>query len=72
MTEIPPNCIFDKGRTGCGGTELALTNGKHTIIVMPYVNLVVNKVQQHGGKVLGVYQGIHDEDIENYINTHEL
>jgi len=72
MTEIPVNCIFDKGRTGCGGTELALRNGKHTIIVMPFVNLVMNKVQQHDGKVLGVYQGIYDDDIEDYIKTHEL
>lgn len=74
MSEIPVNCIFDKGRTGCGGTELALspTNGKHTIIVMPYVNLVINKEMQHNGNVLGVYQGISDEDIKHYIRTHEI
>ena len=72
MTEIPANCIFDKGRTGCGGTELALRNNKHTIIVMPYVNLVINKVTQHSGKVLGVYEGVLNDDIEEYIRTHEL
>ena len=72
MAEIPVNCIFDKGRTGCGGTELALRNGKPTIIVMPFVNLVINKVQQHDGRVLGVYQSIYDEVIKNYISTNEL
>ena len=46
MTELPVNCLFDKTITGCGGTELALTNGKHTIIAMPFVNLVDNKVNQ--------------------------
>ena len=72
MTEIPVNCIFDKGRTGCGGTELALRNNKNTIIVMPYVNLVINKEVQHDGRVLGVYQGISNEDIEEYIRIHEF
>ena len=74
MTELPVNCLFDKGITGCGGTELALTNGKHTIIAMPFVNVVDNKVNQekHKGKVLGVYKGVENEDIETYIKTHEL
>lgn len=74
MTEVPENCIFDKGRTGCGGTELALTNSKNTIIAMPFVNLVDNKVNQkkHKDKVLGVFHGVSGEDIEEYIRTHEV
>lgn len=43
MNELPVNCIFNKGITGCGGTELALRNEKHTIIAMPFISLVANK-----------------------------
>ena len=73
MTELPVNCLFDKTITGCGGTELALSNGKHTIIAMPFVNLVDNKVtqKQHKDKVLGVFQGITHCEIEEYIKTHK-
>ena len=73
MTELPVNCLFDKTITGCGGTELALTNGKHTIIAMPFVNLVDNKVtqKQHKDKVLGVFQGITHCEIEEYIKNHK-
>jgi len=72
MQEIPVNCIFDKGITGCGGTELALSNNKNTIIAMPYVSLVQNKVLQekHKDKVLGVYGKVAQEDIEHYLLTH--
>ena len=74
MTELPVNCLFDKTITGCGGTELALTNEKHTIIAMPFVSLVENKVmqEQHKGKVLGVFNGIINCDIQEYIKTHEI
>ena len=74
MTELPVNCLFDKTITGCGGTELALTNGKHTIIAMPFVNLVDNKITQehHRDKVLGVFQVVTNDEIEEYINKHEL
>jgi hypothetical protein len=74
MKELPVNCLFDKTITGCGGTELALTNEKHTIIAMPYVNLVDNKVTQekHVGKVLGVYKGVYNDYIEEYIRTHDV
>jgi hypothetical protein len=72
MTKLPVNCLFDKTITGCGGTVLALTNEKHTIVAMPYVNLVENKVSQYKGKVLGVFHGITECDIQEYIKTHEI
>ena len=40
MTEIPVNCVFNKGVTGCGATTLAITQPGNTIIAMPYVGLV--------------------------------
>ena len=50
MDKLPVNCLFDKGITGCGGTELALRNGKNTIIAVPYVALVDNKTSQEIGR----------------------
>lgn len=26
MKDLPMNCLFDKGKTGCGGTTIALCN----------------------------------------------
>ena len=54
MTELPVNCLLDKGRTGCGGTTLALENDKDTIIAMPYVSLIKNKQKQCNDKKIDV------------------
>ena len=74
MTELPVNCLFNKTVTGCGGTELALRNDKHTIIAMPFISLVVNKTEKeaHRGKVLGVSGSTSNDEIEEYIRTHEV
>ncbi len=37
---LPINCLINKGTTGCGGTTIAITNNKNTIIAMPYVNVM--------------------------------
>ena len=37
---------------------------------MPYVSLVKNKEQQHRDTVLGVYEGVTESDIMEYINSH--
>lgn len=71
MTELPVNCLFDKGRTGCGGTTIAIENDLDTIIAMPYVNVIKNKEQQHEN-LLGIYQGITEEEITDYLNTHQI
>jgi len=74
MDELPTNCLFNKDVTGCGGTELALSNDKHTIIAMPFVSLVTHKVEkeEHRENVLGVYGGITNQEIETYIRTHDV
>ena len=72
--EIPTNCIFNKGKTGCGGTELAINQRGHTIIAMPYVNLVKNKEitnERRVYDVLGVYENVSRADITDYANNHE-
>ena len=46
MKELPSNCLFNKGLTGCGGTTIALTNNKPTVVCVPFVPLVENKALQ--------------------------
>ena len=72
MTEIPANCLFNKKQTGCGATELAIRNSIPTIIAMPYVALVKNKTiyRKDAVSVLGVYEGIQEQDIINYAQKH--
>lgn len=69
MEELPVNCLFDKGKTGCGGTELAIRNDKPTIIAMPYVSLIKNKKQQHKEELLDVYGGKTNQYILNYMKS---
>ena len=72
LTEIPANCLFNKKQTGCGATELAIRNSIPTIIVMPYVALVKNKTiyRKDDISVLGVYEGIQEQDIIDYAKSH--
>lgn len=72
MAEIPANCLFNKKQTGCGATELAIRNNIPTLITMPYVALVKNKTiyRKDAISVLGVYEGIGEQDIIDYIKSH--
>lgn len=72
LTEIPNNCLFNKRQTGCGATELAIRNPIPTLIAMPYVTLVKNKTiyRQDDISVLGVYEGIGEQDIMEYVQSH--
>lgn len=72
LTEIPVNCLFNKKQTGCGATELAIRNSIPTIIAMPYVALVKNKTiyRKDDISVLGVYEGIQEQDIIDYARSH--
>ena len=44
MIDLPHNCIFNKVRTGCGGTTIALRNEENYIIAVPTTELIVNKL----------------------------
>lgn len=43
MDDFPENCIFNKVKTGCGATTIALTNDENYIIAVPTTELVINK-----------------------------
>ena len=44
MADLPHNCIFNKVRTGCGGTTIALQNEENYVIAVPTTELIVNKL----------------------------
>ena len=74
--EMPLNCIFNKAKTGCGATEYAINQKGHTIIAMPFINLVKNKEIEderrvRNYEVLGVYGDINRETIIDYANSHD-
>jgi hypothetical protein len=70
---LPVGYLIDKGKVGCGGTSIALEDGKDTIICVPFVSLIKNKMQKYNtdGKVnvLGVYEGVTTYEIREYLNT---
>lgn len=66
-TGLPSGYLIDKGKVGCGGTSLALEDGRDTIVCVPFVSLVKNKLNHYGDKILGVYEGVTKEDIAEYI-----
>ena len=46
--ELPSGqCIVDKGVTGCGYTELCLTNNRHVVLCSPRKMLLENKARKH-------------------------
>ncbi|WP_276764483.1 hypothetical protein [Alistipes sp.] len=65
--KLPENCIFNKGKTGCGATTLAIENRISTLIAVPTVNLIKNKLPEHAD-LLGVYGGVSNQEIYNRQN----
>lgn len=71
MTKIPTNCVLNKGITGCGATTLAIQQPGHTIIAVPFVGLIQNKVAQHKDELLGIYgEGDKTTEIAAYLANH--
>ena len=67
MTELPTG-IFNKKETGCGATHLALTNSLNTIVTVPTVELIKNKMAQLNG-LFGVYSGVDQYNFNNYVKN---
>lgn len=52
--ELPSKCLFDKGVTGCGGTTLEIRSQRDSVILVPTVNLVLNKTYAYPN-LIGVH-----------------
>lgn len=67
---LPVGYLIDKGKVGCGGTTIALENDINTIICVPFVSLIKNKLDKYKNnkrrKILGVYEGITDKEVIEY------
>lgn len=69
---LPIGYLIDKGKVGCGGTSLALEDDRDTIVCVPFVSLIKNKMHKYNTdtlKVLGVYEGVTKDKIRDYIST---
>ena len=69
--KLPSKVLINKGKVGCGGTTVALTDNRDTIVCVPFVNLIKNKCKQNK-EVLGVYSGVTVDKINEYIETHKI
>lgn len=69
--KLPSKVLINKGKVGCGGTTVALTDDRDTIVCVPFVNLIKNKCKQNK-EVLGVYSGVTVDKINEYIETHKI
>ena len=66
MEYLPSNCILNKGMCGCGGTTLELTSDRDSLILVPTVNLVLNKAKDG---VFGVTGDTTNNEIEEYMSS---
>lgn len=70
LQELPNNCIFLKGVTGCGATTLALADRSHCIIALPTRNTVQSKwvirnretqeIIGYDDDIFPIYRGLND------------
>lgn len=67
--KLPEFYLIDKGKVGCGGTSVALNNDVDSIICVPFVELVDNKVAQYGDKVIGVHGSSPAYLIKDYLEN---
>lgn len=54
IPELPSKVLLNKGVTGCGGTTLEIKSNRDSIILVPTINLVINKTSAHYN-LIGVY-----------------
>lgn len=78
LSDVPKNVLFNKGRTGCGGTTLVLTNEDDYIVCVPNVNAIKGKVKAskeefelYKYEVLGFYAGVGEEEVLAYLNRNK-
>lgn len=74
IKKLPENCLFDKGKIGCGGTSLAIECEDPFVIAVPFISLVENKVSQYPNKrreepILGVTGDTKVSTIKAYLNA---
>lgn len=81
LQELPNNCVFLKGVTGCGATSLALEDRNHCIIALPTRNTVQSKwivrnpetheIEDYKEDIFPIYGGLNDtkEALIKYLHS---
>lgn len=77
IKELPTNCLYSKGKVGCGGTSLAIEGDKPYVICVPFICLIDNKLHQYpnerfNGEILGITAQTGRIDIKYYIRRVEI
>lgn len=73
MDDLPHNCIFNKVRTGCGGTSIAIGNSENYVIAVPTTELIINKCNSEK-ELFGLYGNFTvslKNKLKDYIQTAE-
>lgn len=73
MEDLPYNCIFNKVRTGCGGTSIAIGNSENYVIAVPTTELIINKCNSEK-ELFGLYGNFTvslKNKLKDYIQTAE-
>lgn len=65
---IPSNTIINKGRCGIGGTTLELNSKRHSIIVVPNIPTIENKLNGNTS-IIGVYGRVSKKELKEKIKT---
>lgn len=68
ISELPSNCLLNKGITGCGGTTVELQSKRNSIILCPTRNLVECKAKLGYFKVDGT---VTEHQVLTYVNNTE-
>lgn len=66
FSELPSNCILNKGLTGCGGSYLELHSNRNSVILVPTIELVKNKTEEH---IQPIYGKVKDSEVIKYLNS---
>lgn len=65
-SELPSNCLFNKGITGCGGTTVEINSQRNSIICVPNISLVLNK---QSDDLFGIYGETPSSEIRRYLRS---
>lgn len=68
FSKLPSNCLFNKGITGCGGTTLEIEAKRDSIILVPNINLVLNKCNVYKN-LIGVYGDITESELSSSLQS---
>lgn len=68
LEDLPDNCYFNKQLVGVGGTTVALTNATNYVVCVPFISLIINKLDTKTNyELFGFYGGITIQALKDYL-----